>query len=127
MIAWLCLTRRGVGVVALLAVLVAYGNGVFMLHHLVPDHAGERSLKLYADRLSQLEQPDADVVFYGWIRYSILYYYGDDITYFDPDELDWKNESAVNRCAGLCIGCGAKLEFDGGCSVCRLCGYSKCG
>jgi len=88
LIAWLCLTRRGVGVVALLAVLVAYGNGVFMLHHLVPDHASERSLKLYAERLSQLEQPAADVVFYGWIRHSILYYYGDEFVYFEPDDLD---------------------------------------
>jgi ribonucleoside-diphosphate reductase alpha chain len=46
---------------------------------------------------------------------------------FDPEALDWKRESVVNRCAGLCIDCGSPLEFDGGCSVCRMCGFSKCG
>jgi ribonucleoside-diphosphate reductase alpha chain len=46
---------------------------------------------------------------------------------FDADVMDWKNESMVNRCAGLCIDCGNPLEFDGGCSVCRLCGFSRCG
>jgi ribonucleoside-diphosphate reductase alpha chain len=45
----------------------------------------------------------------------------------DPEEMDWKNESLVNRCAGLCVDCGSPLEFDGGCSVCRLCGFSRCG
>jgi ribonucleoside-diphosphate reductase alpha chain len=46
---------------------------------------------------------------------------------YNPEALDWKSESWVNRCAGLCVDCGSPLEFDGGCSVCRLCGYSKCG
>jgi len=46
---------------------------------------------------------------------------------FDPEQMAWKNESMVNRCAGLCVDCGSPLEFDGGCSVCRLCGFSRCG
>jgi len=36
-------------------------------------------------------------------------------------------ESLVNRCAGRCQECGGALEFDGGCAVCRGCGYSRCG
>jgi ribonucleoside-diphosphate reductase alpha chain len=36
-------------------------------------------------------------------------------------------ESLMNRCAGLCPDCGGALEFDGGCAVCRACGYSRCG
>jgi ribonucleoside-diphosphate reductase alpha chain len=36
-------------------------------------------------------------------------------------------ESLVNRSVGLCIDCGEALEFDGGCAVCRSCGFSRCG
>ena len=36
-------------------------------------------------------------------------------------------ESLGNRSAGLCADCGTALEFDGGCAVCCLCGYSRCG
>ncbi|MDH3216485.1 MAG: vitamin B12-dependent ribonucleotide reductase [Candidatus Krumholzibacteria bacterium] len=46
---------------------------------------------------------------------------------FDTKTFAWENDSMVNRCAGLCIDCGSPLEFDGGCSVCRMCGFSRCG
>jgi ribonucleoside-diphosphate reductase alpha chain len=46
---------------------------------------------------------------------------------YDPDALNRQRESLVNRCAGRCIDCGSPLEFDGGCAVCRTCGYSRCG
>jgi ribonucleoside-diphosphate reductase alpha chain len=36
-------------------------------------------------------------------------------------------ESLVNRSVGLCIDCGEALQFDGGCAVCRSCGFSRCG
>ncbi len=36
-------------------------------------------------------------------------------------------ESFVNRLAGQCVECGGALEFEGGCAVCRGCGYTKCG
>lgn len=45
---------------------------------------------------------------------------------YDP-ACSLENESLVNRCMGRCIDCGGPLEFDGGCSVCRVCGYSRCG
>ena len=28
---------------------------------------------------------------------------------------------------GACPDCGGAIEHEGGCTVCRLCGYSKCG
>jgi ribonucleoside-diphosphate reductase alpha chain len=28
---------------------------------------------------------------------------------------------------GACPDCGGVIEHEGGCIVCRLCGYSKCG
>ncbi|UCH84253.1 MAG: vitamin B12-dependent ribonucleotide reductase [Candidatus Latescibacterota bacterium] len=50
-----------------------------------------------------------------------------DIKFHDPDSLSLAAESLGNRLAGLCIDCGNALEFDGGCNVCRNCGYSRCG
>jgi len=43
------------------------------------------------------------------------------------EDLSLESESLSNRLAGLCIDCGSPLEFDGGCNVCRMCGYSRCG
>ncbi|MFQ5512012.1 MAG: vitamin B12-dependent ribonucleotide reductase [Candidatus Krumholzibacteriia bacterium] len=45
----------------------------------------------------------------------------------DSELLSLENDSIVNRCAGRCVDCGSPLEFDGGCSVCRSCGFSRCG
>ena len=35
-------------------------------------------------------------------------------------------DSVVNRLAGVCVECGNILELEGGCAVCRMCGYSRC-
>jgi ribonucleoside-diphosphate reductase alpha chain len=32
----------------------------------------------------------------------------------------------AERLAGNCVECGNDLEFEGGCAVCRVCGYSRC-
>ena len=50
-----------------------------------------------------------------------------DIDYHMPEDFSLAAESLSNRLAGLCIDCGSPLEFDGGCNVCRACGYSRCG
>jgi ribonucleoside-diphosphate reductase alpha chain len=34
--------------------------------------------------------------------------------------------SRAERLAGNCVECGGTLEFEGGCAVCRACGYSRC-
>ncbi len=46
---------------------------------------------------------------------------------FDKDALSLEEESFVNRLAGLCPECGNTLEYESGCVLCRMCGYSKCG
>jgi ribonucleoside-diphosphate reductase alpha chain len=33
----------------------------------------------------------------------------------------------VGVAQGACPDCGGAVEHEGGCVVCRLCGYSKCG
>ncbi len=47
--------------------------------------------------------------------------------YDQSEVVSLASESLGNRLAGLCIDCGSPLEFDGGCNVCRACGYSRCG
>jgi len=32
----------------------------------------------------------------------------------------------AERLAGMCTECGSELEYEGGCVVCRACGYSRC-
>jgi len=45
----------------------------------------------------------------------------------DTSELDlFLEETRVDRLAGICMECGGTLEFEGGCSVCHGCGYSRC-
>ncbi len=46
---------------------------------------------------------------------------------YDKDSLSFEEESLVNRLAGLCPECGSTLEYESGCVLCRMCGYSKCG
>ena len=36
-------------------------------------------------------------------------------------------DSLADRLAGQCIDCGSTLEYEGGCAVCRSCGYTRCG
>ena len=35
--------------------------------------------------------------------------------------------SLVEVAQGACPDCGGSVEHEGGCVVCRVCGYSKCG
>jgi ribonucleoside-diphosphate reductase alpha chain len=46
---------------------------------------------------------------------------------YDNESLTLEEESFVNRIAGLCPECGNTLEYESGCVLCRMCGYSKCG
>ncbi len=34
--------------------------------------------------------------------------------------------TGAERLAGMCTECGSELEYEGGCVVCRSCGYSRC-
>jgi ribonucleoside-diphosphate reductase alpha chain len=35
-------------------------------------------------------------------------------------------DNFAERLAGVCAECGGLLEFEGGCVICRGCGYSRC-
>ena len=43
-----------------------------------------------------------------------------------PIAEDWSSVDGAERLAGNCAECGGMLEFEGGCVVCRGCGYSRC-
>jgi len=38
-----------------------------------------------------------------------------------------KIPAVIERSAGVCPDCGSLMEHEGGCAVCRECGFSKCG
>lgn len=47
---------------------------------------------------------------------------------YGRDEISATSEKSLDDFAqGSCPECGYKLEHEGGCVVCRNCGYSKCG
>lgn len=37
------------------------------------------------------------------------------------------NNSSLSQDEGICPECGSRVEHEGGCMICRSCGYSKCG
>jgi ribonucleoside-diphosphate reductase alpha chain len=43
-----------------------------------------------------------------------------------PERHDAESIDRAERLAGNCVECGNVLEFEGGCAVCRVCGYSRC-
>lgn len=42
-------------------------------------------------------------------------------------ENDTEENDTENADTAVCPECGRKVEHEGGCVVCRNCGYSKCG
>ncbi len=42
------------------------------------------------------------------------------------ESLDAVPSGRAERLAGMCIDCGSVLEFEGGCVVCRACGFTRC-
>jgi ribonucleoside-diphosphate reductase alpha chain len=46
---------------------------------------------------------------------------------YDHRALHAATEARVNYLAGQCPECGNALEYESGCVICRMCGYSKCG
>jgi len=72
----------------LAAVLVAYAGGIYFSHHVIPASTHERTLKYYVDGFDEMREPDAELVFYGKIRYSLRYYLGKGhYEEFEPEEL----------------------------------------
>ena len=52
------------------------------------------------------------------------YYQQQFIKYYNEAIVDVKNIETLD--SSKCPECGSPLEFEGGCQVCRSCGYSKC-
>jgi ribonucleoside-diphosphate reductase alpha chain len=42
------------------------------------------------------------------------------------ESLDPVSSGRAERLAGMCVDCGSVLEFEGGCVVCRACGFTRC-
>lgn len=43
------------------------------------------------------------------------------------DRIDIKDEDVMESNRGNCPECGSKVDHEGGCMICRNCGFSKCG
>jgi uncharacterized Zn finger protein (UPF0148 family) len=44
----------------------------------------------------------------------------------NKDKFIFKETAGAKMLGETCPECGATLEHEGGCNVCRICGYSKC-
>ncbi len=71
-----------------MACLAAYGNGIYFSHFVMPAHAHERNLKPYAETFAEASAPGAELIFYGSIRNSIIYYHSRHMRQYEPDRLD---------------------------------------
>jgi len=47
--------------------------------------------------------------------------------YVNPDRPESADDANKNSDSGKCPECGSGVEHEGGCVICRNCGYSKCG
>lgn len=61
-----------------LAILIAYGNGIFFCHYVMPEHTKTRTVRHFLEYYLKRKDPDTQLIFYGKIRPSINYYYGKD-------------------------------------------------
>jgi hypothetical protein len=61
-----------------LALAVAYGHAVYMSQVVLPAHTPSRTMLFYTRAYDEAREPDAELVFYGKIRYTMHYYYGKD-------------------------------------------------
>lgn len=79
------LWKRSV-LVAVMAVLIAYGNGLYLCHYVMPRHTRDRNIKPYLDYYVEHMKPSSSLAFMGRLRHSINYYYEyDKYTYFNPN------------------------------------------
>jgi len=68
--------RRGSRLAAALAILVVYAHVVYMSHVVLPAHSPSRSMVYYLEQYEEMRQSDAELLFYGKMRYSMHYYLG---------------------------------------------------
>ena len=80
-IAWsiimvLSLFLRRSRMIAALAILVAYVNGAYFCHYVIPKHTKHRTVKHYVEYYQKNKASDSPLVFYGKMRPSMNYYGG---------------------------------------------------
>ncbi len=81
----LAIFRKRSIIVAVLAVLLAYGNGLYLCHYVMPQHTRHRNVKPYLDYYIEHKNPSSSLAFLGRLRHSMNYYYEHDkYTYFNP-------------------------------------------
>ena len=62
-------------VIAVLAVLIAFGNGIYFCHYVFPAHTKTRNVKKYIEYYVRERKPETRFIFYGKMRASMNYYY----------------------------------------------------
>ena len=75
-------------IVAILAVLVAYGYGIFLCQYLIPQQDNTKNLKPLVDIYQEYKRPGAELIVYGDAGYSLNYYDNDKFKIFTEDEKD---------------------------------------
>lgn len=71
-----CFRRKSLIVVSL-AVIAAYGNGLYFSHHVIPKHTVARSMQSYLEVIRDHFNPDSPLLFYAPKMRHSLYYYRD--------------------------------------------------
>ncbi|MEM7392982.1 MAG: glycosyltransferase family 39 protein [Verrucomicrobiota bacterium] len=75
----LAFLRRRSWVITILIFCVAYGNGIFFLHHAFPNHAVRRTTKFYLDTYLEKRKPHSQLILYcDGFRESMDYYFPED-------------------------------------------------
>lgn len=69
-----CFKRRSF-LIATLAILIAYSNGIYFCQFVMPEHAKVRTVKHFVEYYLEKKQVNSELVFYGRLRYSVSYYY----------------------------------------------------
>jgi 4-amino-4-deoxy-L-arabinose transferase-like glycosyltransferase len=81
----LAILRKRSRAAAIMAVLIAYGNGLYLCHYVMPRHTRHRNVKPYIDYYIEHKKPSSRLAFLGRLRHSMNYYYQyDKYTYFNP-------------------------------------------
>lgn len=73
-----CFKRRSI-LIAALAILIAYINGIYFCHFVMPAHEKVRTVKHHVERYLREKQADSELIFYGSMRHTLSYYYDKDI------------------------------------------------
>ncbi len=75
-----CFQRRAM-TVFVLALLIAYANGIFFVNHVMPQHSKDRSMKYYIERFQHEKGDNGQLLYFGRRTLYSMYYYFDRSKY----------------------------------------------